>query len=323
MIRPDKVAPLIRPVTISDGFTQSELSTFGDCAQKWNWRYNHRLEAAGSFSFPLMVGSGLHDFMEQWYATKGKRANVATLQLPEGAIASSDDLLKLQYWNHVLPSMLKAYAIYYKDDHIKWEILQIEEEVSVEYRGLRLRGKIDLRHRESSGEYIDDHKSTSTLSKEVVAGWDFRFQFMFYLWLKWVQNPKNKINGYYINAVKKPELRVKKAESIPEFGQRVFEDMVAEPDKYFYREPFPITRGALQHFQDKVVDPRLTILKAAADVTTIRELAEAIITNKNTSECQKYTGAPCPFMHLCRHGFDENSHLYEVREQKHMELESE
>lgn len=317
------ISPLIRPTTIADGFTQSELSMFGDCAQKWNWRYNNLLEAMGYFSFPLMVGSALHDFMEQWYATKGKRANVATLQFEEGVIATAEDLLKLEYWNHVLPAMMRAYAIYYKDDHTKWDIIQIEEEVSVDYRGFRLRGKIDLHHREADGEYIDDHKSTSTLSKDVVAGWDFRFQFMFYLWLKWVQNPKNKIKGYYINAIKKPELRVKKLETIPAFAQRVFDDMVQEPDKYFYRDKFPITRGALQHFQDKVVDPRLTVIAYAADPLSQRELAEAIITNKNTNECQKFTGAPCPYIHLCRHGFSNMRHLYELKDRKHMELEGE
>ena len=296
---------------------------FGDCAQKWNWRYNNLLEAAGSFSFPLMVGSGLHDFMEQWYATKGKRAHVATLQLPEGAIASAEDLLKLEYWNHVLPAMMRAYVIYYKDDFTRFEILEIEEEVSIFYRGFRLRGKIDLRTNGSNGEYIHDHKSTSTLSKEVVAGFDFRFQFMFYLWLKWIQNPKNKIKGYYINAVKKPELRVKKAESIPEFGQRVFEDMVQEPDKYFYREPFLITRGALQHFQEKVVDPRIELIKYASDASSNKTLAEAIIINKNTNECQKFTGAPCPYIPLCRHGFEEMRHLYDLKERKHLELDNE
>ena len=313
----------ISPRTLSDGLTQSEISTFGDCAQKWNWRYNNRLEATGSFAFYFMVGHAFHEFLEQFYATKGKRCNVATLQFEEGVISSADDLLKLEYWNHVLPAMLKAYAIYYKNDFEKWEILQIEEEVSVEYRGFRLRGKIDLRHREADGEYIDDHKTSASLKKEVVAGWDFRFQFMFYLWLKWIQNPKTKIRGYYINAVKKPELRVKKNESIPEFAQRVFEDMVSEPDKYFYREKFPITKGALQHFQNRVVDPRLTLIEVAADPTTPKKLAEAIMTNKNTSECQKYTGAPCPFIHLCRYGYSENSHLYTVREQKHKELEEE
>lgn len=320
----NELAPLIRPITISEGFTQSELTTFGDCAQKWHWRYNRMLEKAGSFSFPLMVGSLMHDALEQFYATKGKRMAVATLQFDEGVIASSDDMLKLEYWQRVMEVMMKAYQIYYKDDFDLWEVEEIEEEVKVEYRGLTLRGKIDLRVSEkNNGMWILDHKSAGRFSKEMVAGWDFRFQFMFYLWLKSLQG-KHKLKGYYVNGVKKPELRVKKLESLPEFAQRVFEDMISEPEKYFYREPYPVTSEALKHFQTHVVDPRISLLKYAAMPTgdiTVRHLQESILFNKNTNECQHYTGAACPYLELCRHGEDKMLFLYTQKQRKHMELE--
>lgn len=317
---------LIRPITISEGFTQSELTTFGDCAQKWHWRYNRMIEKVGIFSFALMVGSAFHDSMEQFYATKGKRVSVATLQFLSTDIPSADDYLKLEYWQQVLNAMVKAYCIYYKGDSDVWKVEEIEEEITVEYRGFTLRGKIDLRFSEGKELWIADHKSSGRLSKETIAGWDFRFQFMFYLWLKSIQNPKIKLKGYYINAVKKTELRVKKNESLPEFGQRVFEDMIHEPEKYFYRDKQYISKDALQHFQTHVVDPQLTLLKFAgrptedADVAT-QALQEAILFNKNTNECQHYTGAPCPYIDLCRHGEEKMGFLYTQKARKHMELE--
>lgn len=320
------ITPLIRPLTISEGFTQSELTTFGDCAQKWHWRYNRMIEKAGSFSFALMVGTAFHESMEQFYSTKGKRVSVATLQFEEGVIKSADDILKLQYWQVVLSAMVRSYCAHYKDDFEMWEVEEIEEELKVEYRGFILRGKIDVRVKQLNGLWIIDHKTAGRLTKETVAGWDFRFQFMFYLWLKSLQDPNIKLKGYYINAVKKTELKVKKNESIPEFGQRVFEDMIQEPDKYFYREAYPITKDALQHFQTEVVDPRLSLLKyAAQEVTekdiTVRHLQEAILFNKNTNECQHYTGAPCPYLELCRYGEDKMGFLYTAKQRKHMELE--
>lgn len=321
---PQKLEPLIRPITIAEGFTQSELTTFGSCAQKWHWRYNKMWEKQGAFSFALMVGSAFHESMEQFYATKGKRVAVATLQFEEGSIFSADDILKLDYWQHVLSAMVRSYCIYYKDDFKHWEIEEIEEEVKIEYRGLILRGKIDLRFKTLNGLWITDHKTSGRLSKETVAGWDFRFQFMFYLWLKSKQNSKIKLKGYQVNAVKKTELRVKKTEALPEFGQRVFEDMVQEPEKYFYREEFPVTKDALQHFETHVVDPRISLIKHAmtqTDDPIVRQLQEAIIFNKNTDECQHYTGAPCPYLDLCRHGEDKMGFLYETKARKHMELE--
>ena len=316
---------LIRPSIIADGFTQSELSTFGACAQKWNWRYNQLLDKAGTYSMALMVGTAFHDAMEQFYATKGARVNVATLQFEDHVIPSAEDLQELEYWNHVLPMMVKAYAIYYKDDFDIMEVLQIEEEVDVVWNDFRLRGKIDLRFNEPNGLFILDHKTTARLTRETVAGWDFRFQFMFYLWLKTIQKPeiKKELKGYWINAVKKPELRVKKNETIPQFALRVFEDMVQEPEKYFYRERFFVTKDLLEHFENQVVLPRINLIKAIADSKTPRWLAEGILFNKNTDECQHYTGAPCPYIDLCRHGQDKMGFLYRQRDKKHMELELE
>ena len=314
---------LIKPLILSEGFTQSELSTMGACYQKWHWRYNMLLEKAGMYFMSLMVGSDFHDAMEQFYSTKGKRVAVATLQFDEDVVPSLVDLQVLDYWNHVLPMMVKAYAIYYESDHEKWEIEQIEEEVSIEFEGFRLRGKIDLRFRESSGRYILDHKTAARLNRDVVAGWDFRFQFMFYLWLKVKQDPKNKLDGYYINAVKKPELRVKKTESIQEFAQRCFEDMVQEPEKYFYRDRYPIADDVLAHFEKAVVRPRLALIRALNDQNIPLELRKSILYNKNTDECQHYTGAPCPFLDLCRFGYQKMGFLYRRRDQKHLELELE
>lgn len=318
-----EVKPLIRSVTISEGFTQSELSTYGACPQKWFWRYNLLLEKSGSFSFALMVGSAFHAAMEEFYATKGKRCTVATLQFEEDAIASADDLLKLEYWNQILPMMVKAYCIYYKDDAEKWDIESIEEKVDIGFEGWRLRGMIDLRFAVlKTGRWILDHKTSARLSLDTVAGWDFRFQFMFYLWLK-VKMGDTDLKGYYVNAIKKPELRQKKTETIEQFAQRVFEDMVAEPDKYMYREKYPVTTEMLEHFEKAVVVPRLKLLATAADPLTPRDLAEALVFNKNTDECQRYTGAPCPYIDLCRHGYQKMGFLYRQREQKHQELDVE
>lgn len=316
---------LINPVSYSEGFTQSELSTYGACAQKWYWRYNMLLEKKGAFSFALMVGTEAHAYLEQFYKTKGKRADVATLQFEEGAIASAVDYVTLDYWNHVLPAMMKAYAIYWKNDHERWDIISIEEDVDIEWEGFRLRGKIDLEFydKKHKGFYINDHKTAARISKEMVAGWDFRFQFMFYLWLKTKIKNKNKLAGYFINVIKKPELRIKQGETVPQFAQRVFEDMVAEPLKYFYRDRYPVSKERMAHFEKAAVRPRLKLMSMMNDSELPLEVRQAVAWNKNTDECQHYTGAPCPYIELCQHGYSERSFLYEPRLVKHRELEGE
>lgn len=315
---PKLVPALIHRNTISEGFTQSEISDMS-CMQRWNYRYNQRLQKPGVIRFPFIVGSAWHNAMEQFYATAGARVTVATMQPEPNDIPSLADLEEFKYWNAVLPKMMEAYAIYYKQDAIKWKIFNIERELDVEYRGLRLRGKIDLTLDDGKGIWILDHKTTSRLMKDIVAGWDFRFQFMFYIWMLSKVEPDIQLKGYYVNAVKKPELRVKKTESLPEFAERVRYDMIVEPEKYFYREPYFITKGNLDHFEQVVVNPKQTRIQFVID-NPDHPLSRAIIEDKNTDECQKYGGAPCEFIDLCRYG-DKMKGLFVEKDRKHLELE--
>lgn len=310
---------LIHPRTISEGFTQSEFSDMS-CMQRWNYRYNQLLYKPGIINFPFKVGSGFHDGMEQFYATSGKRVNIATLQFDEYDIPSLADNDALDYWNAILPVMMEAYQIYYIEDAIKWRILQIEREVDLLFEDLRFRGKIDLTLENKNGFWIADHKSSSKLNKWTVAGWDFRFQFMFYIWIMSKIETKLKLKGYIVNLVKKTELRIKKTESLPEFAQRVRQDMIAEPDKYFYRESYIISKDALLHFEKSVLGPKVTKLKYIIENPN-HPLAKALMEEKNTDECQKYGGKPCDFIDICRHGSQMLS-LYRTKPQKHLELGS-
>jgi hypothetical protein len=99
--------------------------------------------------------------------------------------------------------------------------------------------------------------------------------------------------------------------------------MVQEPDKYFYRDAFPVSPETLQHFQTTVIDHKLKKLEAVLDPKTPIDLAKAIIQDKNTDECQHYNGPPCPYLDLCRHGFQKMKFLYRKKENKHEELEIE
>lgn len=309
---------LIHRNTVSEGFTQSEFSEMS-CFQRWDFRYNQLLIKPGEIHFPFLVGTVFHDAMEQFYKTKGMRVNVATLQFGENDIPSLADIQKRDYWNHVLPSMVEAYMIHYKADPVIWDIMEIERELDITYRGYRLRGKVDLKLRKKDGIWIADHKTSSRLNKDVVAGWDFRFQFMFYIWLMSKVDP-DKLNGYIVNTVKKPELRVKQNETIQGFAARVKEDMIAEPFKYFHRDDYPINKGALEHFEREVVNPKIDKLQFIIDNPT-HPVAIALMKEKNTSECQKWGGAPCAYIDICRHGMDKMQHLFIAKERKHEELE--
>lgn len=310
------------PAVAADGFTQSEMTLMDTCGKKWYWRYHERLRKKGDFSWALIVGSALHATLEQMYATAGARWAVPALVYPLGTILTGYQEEKERYWQHVLPAMMTAYSQYYAKDFDNFVIEQIEEKVEIEFMGFLFRGMIDLRFRPvpKDGQWIMDHKSTSRLNLAVTAGWDFRFQFMFYLWLIWKLG-RDKVRGYYINGIKKPELRQSKKESIAEFAERVRQDMVFEPQKYFYREKLIMTADAMENFEQHVLMPkiiRLQMLTGSHGPTP----AFAVAHNMNTDACQMYNST-CPYIDLCRYGYDSQSFNYEQGLHKHEELEEE
>jgi len=312
------------------GFTQSEISTLSNCGMKWNLLYNHCLKKTGTFSWALVVGDAFHDAMEQLYRNRGQGFVLKEFKFPIDVILTNNQKAEEHYWRQVLQAMIEAYVIYYKDDFSRWIYTDsdVEEEICIEYMGFKLRGKIDLRFEPAPnrGLHILDHKTTSKIDAEVTAGWDFRFQFMFYLWLDWKsgRNPR----GFYTNAVKKPQLRRKNngTEPVEEFAQRVRTDMIQEPEKYFYRDVLPISSGALKHFEDVVLAPKIARLQILEDSDSkyfhsAPEAQKAIALDMNTDECQRY-GAPCQFIDLCRHGWDQHGFEFTQRPAKHEELGS-
>ena len=311
----------LNPERAADGWTQSEITTMDDCGQLWYNRYHQLLRKKGDFSWALIVGSAFHAAMEQMYLTKGERWTVPTFKYPAGTVLSPNQQEKEMYWFHVLPAMCTAYSQYYHSDFERFVVEQIEEIVEIEFMGFVFRGMIDLRFRPQAndGEWIMDHKTAGRIDASTTAGWDFRFQFMFYLWLKWKQG-KTKLRGYYINGVKKPELRVKKGETIESFAERVRQDMVFEPQKYFYREKLIMTADAMQNFESVVLMPKIARLQMLAGKDGPVP-AGTVAHNMNTNHCQVY-GRPCEFLELCRHG-DDMLFQYESREHKHEELETE
>ncbi len=311
----------LAPETANDGWTQSEITTMDDCGQMWYWRYDQRLRKKGEFSWALVVGSCVHATLEQMYATKGARWSIPALIYPEGTILTPTQMEKETYWVMVIQAMMTAYAQHYQSDFERFVVDEIEEKVEVRFMGFIFRGMIDLRYRPQAndGLWIMDHKTTSRLNLQVTGSWDFRFQFMFYLWLKWKANPDGAPRGYVTNGIKKPELRQGKKETVEEFAERVRVDMVHEPQKYFYREKMPMATDAMMNFETNVLAPkiyRLQMLQGKDGPVPAATVAH----NMNTNHCQAY-GRPCEYIDLCRFGRDKMGFLYEQRGAKHEELE--
>lgn len=294
---------------LATGVTQSELSAMDDCIMKWNLGYNNLVVRKGRWNWAFVVGSALHDFFEKFYRGEGD-ANMISIEAPgEDVLIDSKFEEQRDYWMGVIGAMQRAYARKYADDLTLFEPEIVEEVVTREYRGMKFTGKLDLAARGPNGMFIMDHKTTSNVTALTEDGWDFRLQFQFYPWLLEHLKPTK----FTINAIKKPLLRQTKTETHAGFVNRVAKDIATRPEEYFKRDSMPINRAKIKHFQDTILDPKISRFEIA------RKHPE-ILLNRNTNTCTKYGGV-CEFLPICRNGWELEQFQYEKRENKHEELQ--
>lgn len=310
---------IIRRDRFALGFTQSEITLWDECAEKWYLGYNHMLRKRGGYNWAFIYGDGMHEALDHHYKTGDD--TVPLLVFPEDVIATPDEKFELKKWQGILAIQMKRYVQYYKDDLQTWEINLSEEHLEFEFEGVLLRAKIDLLFTFNNGWIVTDHKSYLRADKSQLAGWRFRFQFMFYLWMIWKIYGK-KPKSFLVNAIKKPELKLKEKESLESYLVRVEQDIIQTPDKYFQRHNLPLVKDALERFEERTLQPKIERIKLLTQATTPDILIDTLVRNQNTQTCSKY-GHVCPFLPICENGFAVEGFQYVERPNKHEELDGE
>lgn len=315
LLLPKDNRTVLRAATFRDGFTQSEIGTWDDCAEKWYLGYNHNLELKGGFEWHFVYGDAVHDTLMHWYRTGEEK--IATLQFPEGVILTGEQEHEKVMWQGILNEQMARYFYHYSDDLEVFSPWVVEETVELEFEGVRLKGKIDIGYDLDTGEtdILMDHK---TYNLDDYEGWNFRFQFMFYIWL--TQKVFNrKIKKFVVNGIRKPALRPTKNESLESFFVRVRQAMIQEPLKYFQRVNLPMIKNSMEHFEQRVLRPKLAKIKLLTESSTPDIVVESLVRDQNTHNCVKY-GSRCPFLNICKHGYLRDGHGYVQRSAKHAEL---
>lgn len=313
----------INPEIIDEGFTQSEMQLWDNCPEKWYLGYNLMLQRRGKFSWPLTYGGWVHGGLEEFYLTKGKRWSINPV-IPNKNLLSNDVLADFDYWKMLAKIQMEIYASHYKHDFKFFQVDSVETVADIVWRGVRLKGKLDVYAWSTAhkGFYVIDHKTTGRLDKQTVLGWDFRLQFMIYCWFASKLWPDKPVHGYFINAIKKPQLRQGKDEPISAFLQRIQCDMMARPEMYFYRERLRLKKIDLAHFEEKILAPKIDRIKMILNPKVPDSIKSMLVRNMNTDYCMHY-GQPCEFMNACKNGLDIERHAFRKRTTKHEELQEE
>jgi hypothetical protein len=307
----------IHATTHQSGFTQSEITMWDDCAQKWYYHYNSRLSLPGTFAWPFVYGNGVHATLEHFYLHK--ELKLATLQVPDDVFLDVNQQAKLEWYQGMHNVTMERYASYYKDDFNAWVIRKCEEEIEVEFEGVKLKGKIDMVFEDvERGLCQSDTKTSSRFDKSTYDAWEYRFQFMFYPWLYWKKYgelPRKML----VNAVKKSALRVGKNESLPSHFERIRAALIEDPSKYFQRVWLPLTASMVKEFERHILMPKIERIHLTKGEDY--GIMELLTRNVNTNNCIKF-GSACQFLPLCQFGESLERFRYRVRDTKHTELGS-
>lgn len=305
--------------TIEQGFTQSELSLMDECKLKWNLRYNNLLKRADQYSWALAVGTSWHAFQEEWRKTKGEcdlTKVYGSTPVPKEIAKDSEFDKWLEYWTDVLPAYQKQYAKMYQEEATH-DWLIVEQELSAEYLGYKIRGMVDLAS--DKPRFIRDFKSTVSAWLIAPSGWHFKLQFMTYCWLmsKNHKSWQKQQFQFQMDIMQKPGLKETKADGTwAGHIRRVCADVATRPEYYLTRQSSLITPEQIQRFETNVLTPKIQTIALAVDNP---EEGLAIITNPNTNACNLY-GNQCEFFEVCEKGWEAGKFFLTNRTQKHEEL---
>ena len=315
---------VIHPETLKDGFTQSEINTLSTCPTKWYLRYNLRLDPPSS-DFTFAIGSAWHAFKEERGKSEGKKFSKLELLFCKDANLSQDDMAYKEFVEGWLMVLAEEYNLFYKDDFTlgHYELEGVEEiaDLTVNFEGVKIRltGRIDEIGRMWKHKTIADAKTVSSFSG-TTAGWDWRFQFMFYIWLQHQIQPNDKATQFMVDAARKPSIKLKGGETRFQFLNRLRNDIKADPTKYFVRERFMLTKNKLESFETNTLALQLRKLKYISDPKTPKELLELLVLERRTNECMNpITGRQCEFFNICERGATPKE--FKTRTHKHSELQ--
>lgn len=309
------------PVRLS----HSSIQSFLRCPRLWYLNYVANLEPVGEKSRPLEFGTLFHKALEVWWTCdepSQERLRLASEVFSQGAV-------NLSFEDRILgPLLMRGYAAMYGGDELRFQGVPIAER-KVELPVLDLNGQPDPRmvmvaqldvvgYTPEGETVIVEHKTTSSDIR--TAGFWSRFEDSLQAKLYWIaatdlgRTPSSAV----IDVVRAPVLHRRLAtpierrefykratgdarvgdprpgtrlvdETREEFATRVEEAILADPEGYFTRQPYPYS-------EHQINLARVDLWSVGAMMLNVLELEGA--TPRNPDGCDKY-GGRCGFHAAC------------------------
>ena len=253
----------------------------------------------------LLIGGAYHTGLELFYKGKApakilkyvsKKHFEPCFKIP-GIL--DYELQRVQLDECITIGMLKAYFKHRKFDKEKWEILEVEHSLKIEYEGYVYQGKMDLVISDLKGKIWGvEHKTASDISNMYVQRLTLDFQILAYL--NGMRSIGVKTPGIYYNVMRKPSIKPKIGESLEYYQNRFVNDAVNVRPEFYFPERIPIRRKSIS-----LDDYERQLWMIYKDMKYIMKHG---LWYKDDQKCFWY--GRCPYILLCQSGVTESNLLF-------------
>lgn len=313
--------------------TQSSISAYNDCEQKYVFRYLMRLVPAG-VSIPLIVGATVHDCFEYLLSPVSEKDTESTKyektqKMIDGKFDSViNDPASMMYINtnqmeHArcqAKAVVAAWNIVNCDWRERFSVIRTEMSVRADPKAKagdpltkRAAGKIDglVVTKDTEQLYVLEHKTRSTMKDfNFVDGLDLDQQVLFYAMLYQVWLERQPISIMDMSSKKKrktSDLQLpsgfyydaimkpmhRTGDTSDEVIRRMVNAMIEDPAKYFVFIPVDVSQEIVEWAWENFKK-------------TVHKMDNLKVGNvtRNLRACSMYGG--CPYQMLCKAGADAN-----------------
>ena len=267
-----------------DGITQSMLSRFLTCRERFRIRYLEGVSPVDRFNPKLFYGHLWHACREADLEDTSKLDKMSAL-VREESEKFPFDKPQINRWFHICRKQYRVYKEWLRNNqfpHQKAETVASEKTFDVPYylpcgTIVRLRGKFDGVIDCKGKDWLVENKTKGQISAHKINN-QLKFDLQTMLYLSAMQceyfesQTSRSIGGIIYEVVRRPlsggkgTIRQKKArgktpaETDSEFYKRLGEVFSENPDEFFFSWEVPVTQQELKEFQIKFLTPTLKAL---------------------------------------------------------------
>lgn len=316
---------------VNDGVTQSMIATILACPAKAKWRYRELLASPPSRGVgALDFGDLFHRALDQLHQRAQAQSIELVDQMADDCInkVKADDLAlirssvsdldaeqDLEIRTGMARAVMHEYVKQYPTDFDPNFWVAIEEQFQASYQydqtPIKVLGKYDGVVRAADGKlWLLETKTRANPYDEVTLDkLEYDLQVNLYWW-SMLQKYGEMPGGVLYNIIKRPQLRLKKSETVAEYVGRIRDDIKASPDSYYVRFSHPLDQDA---FTKWCTNDLSLMMEVVYNWATTAE------PYRNPGSCMTYN-RPCSYVKTCAHGLTQ--HLIK-KDRAHSELEAE